>query len=54
MTFHVSFAIKKHEFGKNFIQLGGKSVNCAKSKITLKEALFAKKVRNRKHQTKII
>ena len=39
---------------KNFVQLGGKIVNCAKLKITLKEALFAKKVKNRKCQTKIV
>ena len=39
---------------KIFVQLGEKAVNCAKLKITLKVALFVKKVKNRKHQTKII
>ena len=46
------FCNKKHEFGKNFVQLGGKSVNCAKLKINLNVALFAKKAKNRKHQNK--
>ena len=48
------FCNKKHEFGKTFCPACGKSVNCAKLKIPLKVALFAKKAKNRKCQTKII
>ena len=54
VTFHVSFVIKNMNLVKDFVQLVGKSVNCAKLKITLKVALFAKKVKNRKRETKII
>ena len=39
---------------KNFVQLREKVVNCAKLKITFKVALFTKKPKNRKRQTKII
>ena len=47
MTFSVSFVIKNMNLVKDFVQLGEKSVNCAKLKITLKTALFAKKVKNK-------
>ena len=46
-TFNVSFVIKIMNLVKDFVQLGEKSVNCAKLKITLKIALFAKKVKNK-------
>ena len=55
VTFHVSFVIKNMNLAKKRCPawVGG-SVNCAKSNITLKLALIAKKVKNRKRQTQII
>ena len=54
VTIHISFVIRNMNLVKNFVQLGGKSVNCAKLKITLKVALFAKTVKDRERLTKII
>ena len=54
MTVHVSFVIKNMNLPKKIVQLRGKSVNCAKLKITLKEALTTKIVKNTNRQTKII
>ena len=54
LNIDVTFVTKNMNLVKNFVQLGGKSVNCAKSRITLKVALFVKEVKNRKHQIKII
>ena len=54
VTFRVSSVVKNMNLVKNFVQLGGKSVNCAKLKITLKVVLFGKKVKTRKDQRKII
>ena len=52
--FNVSFVIKNMNLAKHFVQLAEKIVNCAKLKITFKVALFTKKPKNRKPQTKII
>ena len=48
------FCYKNMNLAKNFLQLGEKTVNCAKLKITFKVSLFTKKPKNRKRQTKII
>ena len=47
VTFHVSFVIKNMNLVKNFVLVGGKSVDCEKLKIPLKVALFAKKGKNK-------
>ena len=43
VTFHVSFVIKNMNLVKNFVQLWGKSVNCAKVKIILQVAFLQRK-----------
>ena len=52
VTFCVSSVVKNMNLVKTFVQLGGKSVNCAKLKITLKVVFVCKESKNQKGSKK--
>ena len=52
VTFRVSSVVKNMNLVKNFVQLGGKKVNCAKLKITLKVVFVCKESKNQKGSKK--